>query len=96
MNHPVYTTTPMAPRASFPPPLAPRAVGYMPTYEATPAQVAWGVASTVSAAACVYHGYKRNNSVGWALVWGFFGAIAPVITPVIAIAEGFGEPRRDK
>lgn len=52
------------------------------------------VVSTVSAVASTYHGYKRNNSVGWALVWGFLGALFPIITPTVAIAEGFGKPKR--
>ncbi len=54
----------------------------------------WGILGTASMAASAYHGYKRNNSIGWALVWGFFGAIAPVITPAIAIAQNFGKPKR--
>ena len=49
--------------------------------------------STVSSAVSAYHGYKRNDSIGWALVWGFFGGLAPVITPVIAVAQGFSKPK---
>lgn len=45
------------------------------------------------AAAAAYHGYKRNNSLGMALVWAAAGYLAPVITPVISIAQGFGKPR---
>lgn len=73
-----------------------RAVGYYaPTpFEPTPAQMFWGIASTASAAACAYHGYKRNQSVGWALGWALFGAMLPVIAPAIAVAEGFGEKKR--
>lgn len=54
----------------------------------------WGVASTASMAASAYHGYKRNRSVGWALAWGLCGALFPVITPVIAVAQGFGERKK--
>jgi hypothetical protein len=54
----------------------------------------WGVLGTISMAASVYHGYKRNDSLGWALVWGFFGAVAPVVTPVVGIAQGFGKRKR--
>lgn len=50
-----------------------------------------GVLALASMAASTYHGYKRNNSVGWALVWGFFGTVAPVITPVVAVAQGYGK-----
>lgn len=55
------------------------------------ARAVWGMASTVSMAASAYHGYKRNQSVGWALAWGLMGALFPVITPVIAVAQGFGK-----
>lgn len=48
--------------------------------------------STVSAGASAYHGYKRNKSVGWALVWGFFGGGFPIVVPAIAVAQGFGKP----
>lgn len=49
--------------------------------------------ATASMAASVYHGYKRNNSIGWALVWGLMGGLFPVVTPVIAMAQGFGKPK---
>ena len=45
-----------------------------------------------STAASAYHGYKRNDSVGWAIVWGLLGGVFPVITPAIAVAQGFAEP----
>lgn len=51
----------------------------------------WGVMSLVSGAASAYHGYKRNNSVGWAVGWFFLGSILPIFTPVIALAQGFGK-----
>ena len=51
------------------------------------------VLDTVSMAASAYHGYKRNNSIGWALWWGLMGAMFPVITPTIALAQGFGKPK---
>ena len=57
------------------------------------AMIVWGIASTVSMAASAYHGYKRNNSVGWALGWGLLGGTFPVITPVIALAQGFGKKK---
>ena len=49
--------------------------------------------STASMALSAYHGYKRNDSVGWALVWGLLGGTFPVITPVIALAQGFGQEK---
>jgi hypothetical protein len=59
-----------------------------------PLRITWSVLSTASFAACVYHGYKRNDSIGWALWWGFMGALFPVAPVVIAVAQGFGKPKR--
>ena len=42
-----------------------------------------------------YHGYKRNNSVGWAVAWGLLGGIVPIITVPIALAQGLGQPKED-
>jgi hypothetical protein len=57
---------------------------------------AWYALSTASMAVSAYHGYRRNSlgdhPVAWALAWGLLGAMFPVITPVIAVAEGFGKP----
>lgn len=50
-----------------------------------------GILATASVAASAYHGYKRNRSVGWAVWWGFMGGLFPVITPAIALAQGFGK-----
>lgn len=50
----------------------------------------WSVLAVVSSAAAAYHGYKRNQSIGWAVAWGLLGGVAPVITPAIAVAQGFG------
>jgi len=50
---------------------------------------AWKYVAPVSALACAYHGYKRNDSLGWALWWFLVGGLP--ITPVIALAQGFGE-----
>ena len=54
---------------------------------------AWMAASVLSGALCTYHGYKRNDSVGWALGWGALGSLFPVVTPVIALAQGFGKKK---
>lgn len=51
----------------------------------------WGVLSTASMAASAYHGYKRNQSLGWAAWWAFMGLVFPVVTPTIAVAQGFGK-----
>jgi len=58
------------------------------------AETFWEIATPISVGLSAYHGYKRNNgSIGWALGWGLLGGIFPVITPAIAVAEGFGKPK---
>jgi len=56
--------------------------------------VGWALVSTVSMAASAYHGYVRNKSVPWALWWGLMGGLFPIITPVIAVAQGYGKPSK--
>jgi hypothetical protein len=47
----------------------------------------------LSAGFSAYHGYKRNHdNVGWAFGWGLGGVLFPIITPVIALAEGYAKP----
>ena len=53
----------------------------------------WGGIAALSAGASAYHGYKRNNSVGWAIWWGLMGGLFPIITPAIGLAQGFGKRR---
>lgn len=39
-----------------------------------------------------YHGYKRNNSIGWAIGWSLLGgACWPLALPIM-FAQGFGAP----
>lgn len=52
-----------------------------------------GTGRSVAMAANAYHGYKRNGSVLWALAWAALGYTAPVITTVIATAQGFGHKK---
>ena len=49
-----------------------------------------------SMALCTYHGYKRNDSIGWAVGWGILGGMFPIMAPVIAVAQGFAEPAQRK
>ena len=53
----------------------------------------YAAVSTVSMALSAYHGYRRNSSIGWAIAWGALGSLFPVITPTIAVAQGFGKPK---
>ena len=45
----------------------------------------------VGSIAGAYHGYKRNDSVGWAIGWSLLGAFWPVTIPIM-VAQGFGKP----
>lgn len=54
----------------------------------------WAVLGTASMAASAYHGWKRTGSWGWTLGWAFMGGLFPVFTPVVALAQGFGKPKR--
>jgi len=51
------------------------------------------VLHTAGLVAGVFHGYRRNRSVGWALGWGLLGAMFPYITIPVALAQGFGKPK---
>lgn len=54
------------------------------------------VLDVASGLASGYHGYKRNHdSVAWGLVWAIFGMTLPVITPIVAVMEGYAEPLSD-
>ena len=52
----------------------------------------WQIAVPLSAGLSAYHGYKRNyDSLGWGVAWALLGGTFPIITPAIALAQGFGE-----
>ena len=51
----------------------------------------WGLISAASAGVSGYHGFKRNDSVGWGIAWFILGGMFPVITPTVAFAQGFGK-----
>jgi hypothetical protein len=57
----------------------------------SPGLTFWRVTSMAAGAALAYHGYKRNRSVGWALVWGLAGGIVWPAGLAIAFAQGFGK-----
>lgn len=63
-----------------------------PTYTAL-AMVGWAgsLAGGISGA---YHGYKRNDSVGWAIGWGLLGSAFWPITIPISLAQGFGKSKQ--
>lgn len=62
----------------------------------------WGVGSiaiygtilAASVSASAYHGYKRSRGDrGVAAGWGLFGLLFPIITPAVALVQGFAEPK---
>jgi len=58
------------------------------------ASVVWSLLSLAGAVSGAYHGYKRNDSVGWAIGWGLLGGIFPVITIPVSLAQGYGQPHK--
>lgn len=49
-----------------------------------------------SAALSAFHGTRRNGgSIFWGLTWFSLGAVFPVVTPVVAVAQGFGQCRHN-
>ena len=57
--------------------------------------LAWSAVSFVAAGASAYHGYKRNDSLPWAIAWGILGSAVPVITVPVALAQGFAQRKRN-
>ena len=57
-------------------------------------RVAYAVAGMAGMSLAAYHGYKRNNSFGWAVGWAFLGGLAPVIVIPVAFAQGFGKRKQ--
>ena len=65
----------------------------MAPFPVIPEQPPWRKAlGMVAGAACAYHGFKRNESAGWAVAWAAFGSGAPFLALPIALAQGFGKP----
>jgi hypothetical protein len=46
-----------------------------------------------SAGAAAIHGYRRNQSIGWALGWFCAAMIFPVATLALAVGQGFAKPK---
>ena len=53
-----------------------------------------GVASLAGTALGAYHGYKRNDSIGWGIAWGLLGGAFPIIVIPVALAQGFGTRKK--
>jgi hypothetical protein len=54
-------------------------------------KVVYGLASVIGTGIGAYHGYKRNESVGWAIGWALLGGLFPVVVIPVAFAQGIGE-----
>lgn len=54
----------------------------------------WSLLSTTGLVTGAYHGYRRNNSIGWAIGWALLGGLFPFITIPVSLAQGFGKPAR--
>lgn len=52
-----------------------------------------GALTVASAALSAYHGYRRNQSIGWGLWWFIMGTLFPIVVPVLAVSQGFGQPK---
>jgi len=63
-----------------------------PLIDTTLAVVLVGI-DVLSTAGLAYHGYRRNHSIGWAIVWALLGGAFPIIGWPVALAQGFGTPR---
>lgn len=48
----------------------------------------WTALSLAGTAVGAYHGYKRNDSVGWAIGWALLGGLFPIIVIPVAFAQG--------
>ena len=58
--------------------------------------MAWKWAAATSAIASAYHGSKRHHGSVWQTVkWGILGSIFPIITPLVAVGQGFAKPESE-
>ena len=71
----------------------PRGVGEL-TAQHSPLWWAYSLLSTAGCVLGAYHGYKRNDSVGWAIGWALLGGLFPFIVIPVAFAQGIGKPAR--
>lgn len=61
------------------------------TVKPRPMRAYYSIASLAATPLLVYHGYKRNESIGWAVVWGLVGGGFWVIGLPLAFAQGFAK-----
>jgi len=59
-------------------------------------RVIWWTFAVAMGSLSAFHGYRRNRNVGWSLAWFAAGTILPFPTIVIALAQGYAQPKRLK
>lgn len=55
--------------------------------------VSWGLVHAASIGLSAYHGTKRNGSIFWGAIWGAAGGLFPIVTPAVAVAQGFARKK---
>lgn len=73
--------------------MAPAPAPTVPAQGPSTGEIVVGALGIASTAGLIYHGYRRNDSILWALVWGVLGGAVPIIGWPVALAQGFGEPK---
>ena len=72
-----------------------RAQQLAPMY--APVVSVYRVLRPLSAAAMAFHGYRRHRGkLLWALGWALMGGAFPLIAPAIALAQGYGQPMKER
>jgi hypothetical protein len=54
-------------------------------------KIGYALAGLAGTAIGAYHGYKRNDSVGWAIGWALLGGLFPIVVIPVAFAQGIGD-----
>lgn len=54
-------------------------------------KIGYALAGLAGTAIGAYHGYKRNDSIGWAIGWALLGGLFPIVVIPVAFAQGLGD-----
>jgi hypothetical protein len=65
----------------------------LPSPATSPMGKLMALGGTLSIPVLAYHGYKRNDSLLWASVWGFLGSMVWPVTVPVAFAQGYGKKK---
>ena len=66
------------------------ATGQLASYGTAPWEMLASGVAVAGTALGAYHGYRRTESLGWAIGWALLGGLFPFITIPVALAQGFG------